>query len=165
MIRKALLIGNTNGLEGVKVDLSNFADFLESDYGGGWISDEIEILYDIAKSDLYEKLSKLKKIPPDLLIIVFSGHGGQERKTILELNSFGETIEENQLRNIATRQIIIYDCCRSFPESYYEEENLINFFKSTLTESRRKNIRLRYEERILNSSRNQQILLYSCKIE
>lgn len=164
MIRKALLLGNTRGLEGVKVDIKDFSDFLKSDFGGGWLPNELEIKYNINKAELLSILSSLKVDPPDLLIILFSGHGGQERKTILELNSYGETIEENQLRNIGIRQINIYDCCRSYPENYQENVNVYNVYKSIYSEDRRKTIRHLYEKRILQSAKNQQILLYSCRI-
>ncbi|WP_157795184.1 caspase family protein [Leptospira noguchii] len=116
MIRRALLFGNTYGLSGVKKDLENFSNFLQSDIGGGWLQSEIDNVEDISKSNLNAKLTSLKNMNPDLLFILFSGHGGQERKTILELNPRGETIIENELRNIAKRQINIYDCCRAYPE-------------------------------------------------
>ncbi|EMI71710.1 caspase domain protein [Leptospira noguchii str. Bonito] len=110
------MFGNTYGLSGVKKDLENFSNFLQSDIGGGWLQSEIDNVEDISKSNLNAKLTSLKNMNPDLLFILFSGHGGQERKTILELNPRGETIIENELRNIAKRQINIYDCCRAYPE-------------------------------------------------
>ena len=41
MKRFALLFGNTDGLNGVKIDLKRFRSFLESDIGGAWEREEI----------------------------------------------------------------------------------------------------------------------------
>ena len=43
MKRIALLIGNSNGLPGVKKDIAHWIQFLESDQGGQWTDDEIII--------------------------------------------------------------------------------------------------------------------------
>lgn len=62
MKRKALLIGNSNGLSGVQKDLLDFQKFLLSNQGGAWYRSEIII---IEKSDLKtvrDAISTIKRI-------------------------------------------------------------------------------------------------------
>lgn len=163
MKRKALLIGNTNGLPGVKIDLVNFQNFLKTSKGGFWFDNEIEIVKDPTLQDLTYKINYLKAQSIDYLLVVFSGHGGQERETILEINKNGEVIGESSLKNISSRQINIYDCCRCYPESYQEK-----YVRDSIEFSAQKSIdtmslRKKYEDRIM-SAIPQQISLYSCSI-
>ena len=96
----------------------------------------------------------------DYVIVLFSGHGGQLRQTVLELNSSGETIEETSLRGIATRQLNIYDCCRTYPsiETKRAMEALSASFSESVNLYRR-----RFDERIMQAM-PQQALLYSCSV-
>lgn len=160
MKRKALLLGNTHGLEGVKIDLLAFQEYLTTDRGGAWFSSEIDIKPDIVKRDLETLISNYKREKYDYVIVMFSGHGGQLRETILELNKHEEKIAESELRNIADRQLNIYDCCRAYP-SYARESIMIMkaAFSESISES--SSIRERYAERIMQAI-PQQVLLYSC---
>lgn len=162
MKRKALLIGNTHGLEGVKVDLLAFQEYLKTDRGGAWYSSEIEVKPDIAKRDLQILISNYRREKHDYLIVMFSGHGGQIRETVLELNKHEETIAETELRNISDRQLNIYDCCRAYPS--YTSESLMRM-KAAFSESLSESIstRERYERRIMQAI-PQQVLLYSCSV-
>lgn len=160
MNKKAFLFGNTHGLPGVKIDISNFSSFLKSDYGGAWLDHEVDIKYDISKRELLELIITYTKRNLDYLIIVFSGHGGQMRETNLELNASGETIEETLLRKIANRQLNIYDCCRCYPTS--AQDSLLLKELSVRKASDHK-IRDRYDKRIMEAI-HQQVLLYSCAI-
>ncbi len=161
MKRKALLIGNSNGLAGVKLDISNFTKFLMSDIGGQWYDSEIIIKMNPTKTDLLNTINSFKNENPDFAFVVFSGHGAFNKNTILELNANEEYIYETDLFGIATRQISIFDCCR----------NVIDLKEYDLSESTRMmkafsatgNIRRRYEMRIMQAI-EQQIQLYACSI-
>ena len=76
MKRKAVIVGNTSGLEGVKVDIARFAEFLKSDLGGAWYDSEIDILVNERKSSLLQKIDELKNQLFDYVVVMFSGHGG-----------------------------------------------------------------------------------------
>lgn len=161
MKRKALLIANTTGLQGVKVDISKFSAFLKSNRGGGWFDSEIQIVANDTKLSLLRKVEELKKQANDYTIVLFSGHGGYQRKTILEINSSGETIAETALANLSRRQLNIYDCCRSIvPEITTKsamESMSARFSESVNT------YRQRFDSRIMQAD-EQQSSLYSCSI-
>lgn len=113
MKRKALLIGNTNGLPGVQIDMQTAEKFLFSDNGGAWINSEIDVLRNPRRAELLAHVAQVRQSSPDYVFLLFSGHGGLERRTtMLQLNREGETIEEDELFKIAPRQISIFDCCR-----------------------------------------------------
>jgi hypothetical protein len=158
MKRKAILIGNTSGLQGVQVDILRFKSFLTSNTGGAWYESEIDVLLNERKSSLLQKIDELKRQSFDYVIVLFSGHGGQRRQTVLELNSSGETIEETALRGIATRQLNIYDCCRAFPSIVTESAKVSASFSESVNRHRR-----RFDDRIMQAI-PQQALLYSCSI-
>ncbi len=161
MKRKAILIGNTENLSGVKIDISSFSRFLKSDTGGGWYDNEITILYNPKKSDLIANVAFWKKQSYDYVVVLFSGHGGQQRSdTVLELNADNETINESILRYIASRQLNIYDCCRAYPQLAMECATMDSL---SYTEKRASSIRTRYETRIMEAIQ-QQVLLYSCSV-
>jgi len=162
MRRKALLIGNTSGLPGVKVDMQNYRLFLQSDTGGAWRPNEIDTLVDISKYKLINKINILKSEAYDYVVVLFSGHGGQIRETELELNKDGETIGESYLRSIAKRQLNIYDCCRCYPQPVTESRLIENRFEA-LAKSERINIRQKYENRIMMAI-PQEVSLYSCSV-
>ncbi|MFI4919952.1 MAG: caspase family protein [Legionellales bacterium] len=161
MKRKAILLGNTDGLPGVKIDMERFSSFLKSDAGGAWLGSELEIFQDIAKAKLMSKIIDWKRGAFDYVIVLFSGHGGQIRETVLELNKTGEQIEESTLRSIASRQLTIFDCCRSLlqitTESLTMDRTFAAFAKS------QSNVRMRYDVRIMEAI-PQQVQLYSCSI-
>jgi Caspase domain len=162
MKRKAILLGNTEGLPGVKVDIQRFSNFLMSNFGGAWRGNEIEELVDVSKNVLQRKIDGWKAEANDYFVLMFSGHGGQIRETVLELNKSGETIGETTLRSIAKRQLNIYDCCRSYPEALAKGliEESARMFAAKEDVSY---IRLRYDTRIMQAI-PQQALLYSCSI-
>ena len=161
MKRKALLIGNSNGLAGVKLDLSNYVKFLTSDFGGRWYNSEIVIKMNPTKKDILNTIATIKNENPDFAFVAFSGHGAYHRTTILELNKDGEYIFETDLIGISKRQITILDCCRNVVElsltERFEKGGVIAFSDS------QNNIRLRYERRIMQAI-EQQIILYACSI-
>jgi len=159
MEKRILIIGNTNGLPGVKVDIESYKTFFKSAYGGDWYGNEIIVKVDTSKTELKTELNNLKAKSLDYLIVIFSGHGGQERETVLELNANGECINESELKNLAHRQLNIFDCCRVYPEKF--TKSIINEIE--LRTFSFTNTRERYERRIMEASR-QQVSLYACAI-
>lgn len=160
MKKRLLLIGNTNGLPGVTRDIHNYKSFFLSDYGGAWDDSEIITKMNPPKDELESKLSKLKSMSLDFLIVVFSGHGGHKRKTVLEINEFDEQISEEELDNLADRQINIYDCCRATTAQVISEG-----FDRSMIKSAQVGLKIRklYEERIMQAI-PQIVNLYSCSI-
>lgn len=158
MQKRILIIGNNHGLPGVKVDIEKYKSFFKSSYGGSWRDDEIIEKLNVSKAELLAELARIKGTL-NYLIVIFSGHGGQERETMLELNSKGECIGESDLTNLAYRQLNIYDCCRSFPEIVTES------FKAQLRAKLFSivNTRQKFEERIM-AAEHQQVSLYACSI-
>lgn len=160
MKRKALLIGNSNGLAGVKLDISNMWNFLSSDKGGAWNSSEIVVLMNPTKIELTATIKKIKDDRPDFSIVLFSGHGGFRKQTILELNKDGETVEESLLLNLAPRQINILDCCRSVVQEVRKALDSAMF--AALRESYNP-VRDRYNQRVMQAI-PQQVQLYGCSV-
>jgi hypothetical protein len=166
MKRFAVLIANTNGLEGTKIDLENFRRFLQSEKGGAWNNDEIyKPLYNPSLIKLQATLSVLKEQYFDYVVLLFSGHGGQKRETILEINGEGETISESALKGLAERQLTIFDCCRVLPQQVHDSamNKSMETFSAFSREYLRTIIRKKYDERIMQSI-PQQVTLYSCSI-
>lgn len=164
MKKRILIISNDKGLSGVKIDIENYKIFFQGSYGGKWNNDEIIEKHNTSKTDLILELENLKNMSLDYLIVIFSGHGGYDRYkrgTLLELNS-NEYILENDLKNLAVRQLNIYDCCRICPR--IEIRNLVNSLIIKNTSLIDINIRERYEKRIMQSI-PQQIYLYACEID
>lgn len=160
MNRKALLIGNSNGLSGVKKDISNWHSYLMSDIGGKWFPSEIDVEMNPSKISLMSKINMLKN-RYDFVIVVYSGHGAYSKGTILEINSKEEYVYESDLKGIAPRQISVFDCCRGVVTMQDSiEESLRNMsVKNQFT----LNIRQDYENRIMQAI-PQQISLYACSI-
>ncbi|MDL2228400.1 caspase family protein [Bacteroidales bacterium OttesenSCG-928-K03] len=160
MKRRAILIGNTNGLQGVSVDLQNYKNFLKSKKGGAWLDNEITIIENKTEHILMANILNIRiKENPDFVFLVFSGHGGCVRnKTILELKE-NEFIDEGRLLNIAKRQITIVDCCRGVDSE--QKGDSIEMFASGGTIGDK--IRQLYDDRIMKSDK-QQVIIYSCSI-
>jgi hypothetical protein len=164
MKRKALLIANTNGLNGTKADLVKFSSFLHSLTGGAWEHSEIiNPLYNPSKEQLLSIISHMKQTQYDYVIVLFSGHGGQRRETVIEINGNNETVNESELKKISPRQLTIFDCCRVIDKQFLRDSILsksaMNF--SSYDTSIREDIRRNYENRIMEAM-PQQATLYSC---
>ena len=161
MKRRALLFGNSDGLSGVKVDLENYLRFLTSDIGGKWFDTEILIEMNPTRSGLLNKISYLKTEAPDYAFVVFSGHGAYIKGTVLEINKYGEYIHESELRNISSRQISIFDCCRNVSSVSLSDSKFFGKLAS-LNESQ-KYLREIYNTRIMQAIA-QQVSLYACSV-
>lgn len=157
MKKRVLIIGNNNGLPGVKVDMENYKKFFKSNYGGEWNDGEIIEKLNSSKADIEWEITLLKIMKLDYLIVIFSGHGGQMRETMLELNDKGELISESELREISIRQLNIYDCCRCYPQTVLESVRN----EMTLKLYSYQGTRAKFEKRIMEAI-PQQVSLYAC---
>lgn len=164
MRKIALLIGNSDGLEGVKIDLVEWEKFLISPIGGAWERNEIKMIMNPQKCELLSYINELRKTKAyDFAIVVYSGHGGYDRKTILEINRQGETINETDLFSIAPKQISVFDCCRCLVDRHepiYESQRT---FSTGGILSHLQKIRNAYNQRIRQAI-PQQVCLYACRI-
>lgn len=159
MQKRILIIGNDDGLPGVKVDMQKYKSFFKSSNGGTWNDNEIIEKLNPSHEDIVSQLERLKNMQLDYLIVVFSGHGGQLRETVLELNDNNEHLAESRLENLAVRQLNIFDCCRAYPSTLTESVRNKLEFKAYSVKSTRE----RYEKRILEAI-PQFIRLYACAI-
>ena len=160
MKKTALLIGNSSGLEGVIKDLHDWHHFLTSSIGGAWNQNEIILTENPSKRDLLNYVRVIRG-EFDFAIIVYTGHGGYDRGTVLEINGKGETINETDLLGIAPKQISVFDCCRVGNKTPLNE-SLRSFSMGGILHNK-KYIRAVYEKRI-EQAINQQIRLYACDI-
>jgi len=159
MEKRILLIGNDEGLPGVKVDIENYKNFFKSSIGGAWLDSELIPKLNVSRFDLLKEIQRLKLQSLDYLVVIFSGHGGQKRETVFELNPSGETLNESEIRHICNRQLNIFDCCRAYPQRLFEG-TIYKAVSETLTDF---TTRRKYENRILESI-HQEVLLYACSI-
>lgn len=162
MRRRALLLGNSKGLGGVKKDIVNFKAFLLGNHGGAWYDREIDVLMNPSRTLLMDTINRIKAEENDFVITMFSGHGGYQRGTVLEINGDGDVIMDNALLNMAPKQISIYDCCRAVCD-YTEEREVLNEVKTFSRDDVKLAARRFYESRI-ESAAVQQNRLYACSI-
>lgn len=113
--RKAILIGcpgsGNSYLHGVAEDLTNMKNFLQSDKGGRWYSNEIITLNNPSFERLFQVVHSTNT---DYNFIYFSGHGftSQNRKRMLALRD--NNIEDLFFINDSPRQLIVIDACRNY---------------------------------------------------
>ena len=157
MKKKILLIGNNDGLPGVKIDLANYKKYFKSYTGGQWNDTEIIERLNPKKDDLITLIDSLKAQNLDYVIVIFSGHGGMKRETVLEINPEGELFSESRFENISKRQVTILDCCRAISQNLSDSVNEVRMFKAGGVIGTRE----RFEKRILESLQ-QQIKMYAC---
>lgn len=164
MKKIALLIGNSDGLEGVKTDLFEWKKFLTSPKGGAWERHEINMIMNPQKCELLSYINELRKTKAyDFAVVVYSGHGGYDRQTILEINKHEETINETDLYFIAPRQISVFDCCRCLVDGSEPINESQRTFSSGGPLSHLQKIRNAYNQRI-GLAIPQQVCLYACRI-
>jgi hypothetical protein len=159
MKRMAILIGNTNGLAGVQSDLAKFSAFLQSPTGGEWYRSEIDMYQNPSKTQLQASIARHQRANYDYVVVLFSGHGGYRRQTVLEINGAGELLDESALFGIASRQLSIFDCCRVV----IEETVAKSMDSSASFREARSDVRARFDSRIL-AAIPQQARLYACDV-
>ena len=151
------MIGNTAGLPGVHVDVNDYYNFFTSPAGGNWYDEEIDILLNPTQHELLERIADIEEADYDYLITVFSGHGEETSNgTVLSINGERETILLHNLTNLAERQLLIIDCCRS----HRRIPDNINIDSTTLSLSR-DSIRQTYEE-LIQFAAPQEVILFAC---
>jgi hypothetical protein len=122
---------------------------------------EIEEHLNRSRVKLLEAIKRAKDSGFDYTMVMFSGHGGQKRETVLELNARGEQINESELWNISSRQTNIFDCCRALmPETVRKSMAMDSLRESAALVS---SVRARYEQRIMQAI-PQQVRLYACAV-
>lgn len=163
MKRRAILLGNLDGNLSTNLDLSKMYEFLLSLRGGAWSHSEIILKANISYHDLDILVRDTQNARFDYVIFYFSGHGGYERGTILELNPHGDIFFEKDVCHLASRQLNIYDCCRTLAKTQFSKlanssalDNLSESFYSI-----KAHYRQIYESRIMQAY-PQQMSLYSC---
>lgn len=157
MKKKILIIGNTSGLPGVPVDMLSYYSFFTSPVGGNWCCEEIDIMKNPTRCSLYKKIVEIEKADYDYVITIYVGHGCEAVSgTVLIINGQDETVEMNDLTNLSQRQLLIFDCCRSYVEQPFDIEA-----RATKLSLSRDPIRRAYEDRIQASS-PQEIVLFAC---
>lgn len=164
MKRRAIILGNVDGQLSTNIDMEKVRNFLLSLNGGAWRPSEIIRKANISRDKLDRLLLDTKNGGYDYVFLYFSGHGEYNRGTVIELNPQGETISEQSLSNLASRQLCIYDCCRTLPKSQVDK---VAFAMNNLSESTTlvgEYARLLFDERIMNAY-EQQMSLYSCGID
>lgn len=170
MKRKALIIVNDDGiLEGISRDIQNITGFLTSLSGGSWHESEIDIIKNPTLHALRIKLATQHLLNLDFCLVFFSGHGGSDgRKTHIQINNQGETIEESSLFGFAKKQINFFDCCRAFSQRLAEASE--RKFSAEMFDSMGNNLispiqsRKIYED-LINQAIDQNPIFYSCELK
>jgi hypothetical protein len=132
-----------------------------SEFGGQWYDFEISLEINPTRSGLLSKISALKSEKPDFAFVVYSGHGAFSRGTVLEINKDGDYVFESELREIAPRQVLIFDCCRVVLNLQLSEVK--SYCRMLLINESHRDLRKYYEKRIMESI-EQQASLYACSI-
>lgn len=158
MRRNALLIGNTEGLEGVAIDVENTSRFLQSSRGGEWDRSEITKFFNPKKDELIRKIEDIKRQGTDYFLFLFTGHGCYYGQTEIQLN-IRETVPESIINFVAHRQLSIFDCCRVEKQATVMDSALESIIKM---ESYRSSTREKYNQRIMQAAQ-QHAKLYSCQ--
>lgn len=113
--------------------------------------------------ELLIKIQELKNLNLDYCIVIFSGHGGQHREIVVEINGDEELMLESEFKNISKKQLTIFDCCRGLIENLNENSTLNGPALTKTFSTNDQYLRARYEWRI-SQALNQQVTLYSCSI-
>ena len=172
MKRRALLIGSP-GIEGTKTylremtknDLNKIKSYLMSNTGGKWLETEIFLIDTNDINRVKNYINLVRKENNDFVFCIFTGHGwydGDESSRVFEIGS--NDLYEKELRQLATKQVSIFDSCAKV----YVKEKLIERLTAenalSLDSIDIKDYREIYEDEIRRCDR-QTISLYSSSID
>ena len=156
MKKKILMIGNTDGLPGVPLDIDTYYNFFTSPIGGNWCHEEIDILLDTDRRCLFRKINEIERTRYDYLITFYSGHGNEASDgTSLHINEY-ETIAMRELLGLSPRHLLILHCCRNYalvPDDIRPGPSMLSM--------RRDPVRKAYEDQIWYSA-PQEVILFAC---
>ncbi len=168
MRKKALIIANQDMLlAGVSKDIEHIKTFLTGISGGAWESNEIEVLVNPSLGNLRFQIALDKCLRYDYMMVFFTGHGGHKREeTYVQINNKRELIAQSELENLCSKQINIYDCCRSEIEDVYESRAALSIekFDSASSYNLSREEAKRLYERQIEKAKPQQLILYSCSL-
>lgn len=119
MKKKIIIIDGDDPSVGTDIDVSNYLDFFCSAHGGFWEEREIKTIKGENSSFVRAEIEACRKEQLAYCICIFVGHGG-----MFEINnrthiytSDKSLLEEDELYEIAPKQLTILDCCRSYDKS------------------------------------------------
>lgn len=162
MKRFAYLLSNSNGLPGIKKDISDFRAFLLSCEGGAWNSDEIVERQNLRLEELRRDLRLIRLKNYDYCIFYYSGHGSYKRDNRLYINDTDENIGEYEVVDLSIRQLSVFDCCR-VEERQSEKRTYACDEAFNSNREFRQYARDRFERQV-QSVVPQKNCLYACKI-
>ncbi len=118
--RKAIIVGaprEVGGgaaiLAGVSKDVQLYSNFLRSDHGGAWLTDEIVILREPSSRELSQHLAAAR-VSADYTLTIFSGHGGHvDRCSRIYINPQESIRSIEDFRTGAAKELTICDTCRT----------------------------------------------------
>lgn len=70
------------------------------------------VLLNNSAADILKEVEKVKDEANDYVIVYFTGHGGLQGDTIIEVNPANELLSEKSLLGLSERQLNVMDCCR-----------------------------------------------------
>lgn len=131
--RIALIIGDSGGasehLPGVELDVKSYKNFLMSSFGGNWRKNEIIILLNKSIYFIKNLISSVKGKKYDFAFVVFTGHGyysqyAEQRMLIVRKYGLYKKYEkyelyEEELMNLAPKEILIIDSCAGMQEEIF----------------------------------------------
>jgi len=128
MKRIALIIGSAGPpdkfLPGVKVDVRSYKNFLLSPIGGQWYEEEIITLLDEDISKVRRVITSIKMDKPNFAFVVFTGHGYYSNEQRVLMVGDNE-LYENELRELAPRELLIIDSCAGMKEEITEGKVMV----------------------------------------
>lgn len=168
--RKAILIGAPSvkpALPGVVADINNIRDFLLSDCGGAWRSNEIVTLIDQSSTEIFRQLELARNI--DYVFITCSGHGEHVRgkgidETLMYLSD-NERIAISSINPRNKRHLVIADTCRNLVLLHKDEKR--EMMKAAVFESAKKtyiDYRKVFDDYVMSNPEGR-IVAYSCSVD
>lgn len=160
MKRYAILLSHVDGKLSSNKDALDVREFLFSPKGGAWEDSEVFYRENIGLAELCVILDDVRRREFDYIFFYFSGHGGYVRDTEIELNPLEERISERYLSSLASRQLNVYDCCRSRISESFALDGSLELLKEGSNVSRLRAREL-FDSCVM-AAMPQQMSLYAC---